>query len=195
MIEEITGLLICLPPRPKITSYLFWSGGMHQILKSRRWSQEDVPHARGLGRSGRFQPFSPRWRKAISEDPAHISDPENLKKGFFPPFTLDFFSQPSFALLQAQGGMGYWPQIQRWPQTLQHVPGVRGVEDLLGDVRTEKTAPCTSGTEWAWKAFLQQRSPEEARPWETPGTSLSPLNPFGDQSQRFATSPNPAGAL
>lgn len=35
----------------------------------------------------------------------------------------------------------------------------------------------------ARKAFLQQRSPEEAQPWETPGTSLSPLNPWRSEPE------------
>lgn len=60
MIEEITGLLICLPPQPKITSYLFLNSRMHQIFKSRRRIQEDVPHThkpwhQSLGR--RLKPF------------------------------------------------------------------------------------------------------------------------------------------
>lgn len=57
MIEEITGLLICLPPRPKRTSYLFRSSGICWSLTSGGWSQELVLHTQGLGRSGRFQPF------------------------------------------------------------------------------------------------------------------------------------------
>lgn len=151
MIEEIAGLLICLSPWPKITSYLFLNSRMHQILKSRRQSQEDVPHASmALAPGQKVSALFSTWGKSRSSSPTR-----KLNEGIFPPIGYllaatfrGFAARCAQALLCLKPSWVWapWPQTQPWPQTLLRVLDAQGGGDLLGDVRTEKTATCTSGT-------------------------------------------------
>lgn len=85
MIEEITGLLICLPPWPKITSYLFLNSRMHQILKSRRRSREDVPHTSMAPAPGEkvSVPFSTLGKSQVQV--SHSPFRQGKNKGIFHP--------------------------------------------------------------------------------------------------------------